>query len=342
MEKIKLHIVIFTYNHEKYIEQCLNSILYQKVNFKYKITIFDDCSTDRTIEIISKYKDAYPDVINTRVNKKNVGVCKNFSNVIPFLKEEYIIAMDGDDYWLEYDNKLMKQISFLDKNRKYIMCGHNCILKDDNDNLLGYMVDIKKDEQVCDNPVKFITGEFPYMHASTTVFRNCIKFPKKLFSNKYFGDYLFKWFYMENGESMYFSDVLSVYRQQNNGVWSSLSDVDKVLSLESVRYNGNLIFNRKYDKFIHLLILNDIENLLMRNISKLEKIKILNFLKRKYSILKYLFLKIPNDERTSYLIKTNRIIGLCDNNKSFFRLFYNIICLLIQKIWILQNNPKLL
>ena len=53
-DNIKVSICCITYNHEKYIEQALKSFLEQKVDFKYEILIHDDCSSDKTADIIRR------------------------------------------------------------------------------------------------------------------------------------------------------------------------------------------------------------------------------------------------------------------------------------------------
>ena len=50
--KPKVIVAITTYNLEKYINECLDSVLMQKTNFDYKIIIADDASTDKTVEIL--------------------------------------------------------------------------------------------------------------------------------------------------------------------------------------------------------------------------------------------------------------------------------------------------
>ena len=50
-------IVVLTYNHEKYIRKCLDSILMQNVNFSFEIIIGDDLSTDQTAQIITEYQE---------------------------------------------------------------------------------------------------------------------------------------------------------------------------------------------------------------------------------------------------------------------------------------------
>ena len=60
-----LQIIIPAYNAEKYIEKCLNSILSQKTQYTYVITVINDGSTDETSQILSKYlDDEHVDIIS--------------------------------------------------------------------------------------------------------------------------------------------------------------------------------------------------------------------------------------------------------------------------------------
>lgn len=115
---VKVAIVVVTYNHEKYIERTIQSILDQKVNFSLQIVIADDGSQDRTIEIVSALKTQYPDKITLLKHENNQGVLKNILRIVPELHSEYFAILDGDDYW-EYNLKLQKQADFLDKNNQY-------------------------------------------------------------------------------------------------------------------------------------------------------------------------------------------------------------------------------
>ena len=51
---VDVSICIMTYNHERYIVQCIESVLAQKKNFSYEIIVSDDASSDRTVDIIEK------------------------------------------------------------------------------------------------------------------------------------------------------------------------------------------------------------------------------------------------------------------------------------------------
>lgn len=68
---ITVTTVILSYNQENTIHQCIESALSQKGNFKHNIIIIDDCSTDQTFKIISKYKN-FENVIIYE-NQNNIG-----------------------------------------------------------------------------------------------------------------------------------------------------------------------------------------------------------------------------------------------------------------------------
>ncbi len=76
-----VNVWMITYNHEDYIAQAIESVLMQKTNFKFKIMIGEDCSTDGTREIVEEYTDKYPDKITAYLNKKNRSSKKCSANL---------------------------------------------------------------------------------------------------------------------------------------------------------------------------------------------------------------------------------------------------------------------
>ena len=67
-----ISIIIPIYNDEKYIVQCLDSILMQKTRYKFEVLVGEDCSTDNTLEICSELseKDSRIRVISNEKNLK--------------------------------------------------------------------------------------------------------------------------------------------------------------------------------------------------------------------------------------------------------------------------------
>lgn len=79
------------YNSEKWIGKCIVSILKQDYPL-YELLVIDDCSTDRTWEIINSYH------VMAYRNQKRQGALANIAEGIEFLIDGIIVTVDGDDY----------------------------------------------------------------------------------------------------------------------------------------------------------------------------------------------------------------------------------------------------
>lgn len=104
-----LSVVIFAYNHEKYIEQTIMSVVQQETKYRYEIVVNDDCSTDQTYAIIRSLQSKYPGLIRIIRNEKNLGLNQSFKNAIRSVESPYISLLGGDDYWIVSD-KIEKQL----------------------------------------------------------------------------------------------------------------------------------------------------------------------------------------------------------------------------------------
>ena len=103
-------VAVITYNQEKYIAQTLDSIINQRHNYSYEIVVGDDCSSDGTREIVRQYAEKYPEIVKPIFNEKNLGIIKNYFNVISHCSGKYIMECAGDDFWLP--GKVELQIPF--------------------------------------------------------------------------------------------------------------------------------------------------------------------------------------------------------------------------------------
>jgi glycosyltransferase involved in cell wall biosynthesis len=87
--------LIDTYNHERFIEQAIVSVLEQDFPAsEMEVLVVDDGSTDRTPEIVRKFA---PRVKYLR--KENGGQASAFNFGIPQAHGEFIAFLDGDDWW---------------------------------------------------------------------------------------------------------------------------------------------------------------------------------------------------------------------------------------------------
>ena len=133
MENVKVTVWLSTYNQEPYVAQALDSILMQKTDFPFEIVAADDCSTDRTQEIILDYQKRYPEKIVTFFPEHNLGGCRKLTGCIDagLFRGEYLSYLEGDDYWLGED-RLQTLVDFLDEHPEYAAIAHQREMVDEN------------------------------------------------------------------------------------------------------------------------------------------------------------------------------------------------------------------
>lgn len=122
-DPIMVSVWMIAYNHEGFIKQAIDSILMQKTNFKFEIVIGEDCSTDKTADIIREYQKKHPDIIKARFNAPNLGMSANTLKSFSECTGKYIAMCEGDDYWTN-ENKLQIQYDFLENNPQYGLVAH--------------------------------------------------------------------------------------------------------------------------------------------------------------------------------------------------------------------------
>ena len=103
-------VIIPSYNTGRFIEETVNSVLNQTYQ-NFEILIVDDCSTDNTDGVISKFSD---ERIRYIKNEKNSGAALSRNRALREAKGKWIAFLDSDDLWEK--DKLEKQISFMLKN----------------------------------------------------------------------------------------------------------------------------------------------------------------------------------------------------------------------------------
>ncbi len=109
---LKVSVCVIAYNQEKFIRQCLQSLVEQHTTFAFEIIVGDDCSTDGTRSIIREFVDAFPEVVRAIYQPTNTGGNGNYCAVHAAARGEYIAHMDGDDFALP--GKFQMQADLLD------------------------------------------------------------------------------------------------------------------------------------------------------------------------------------------------------------------------------------
>ena len=98
---VVIDILMATYNGEKYLRPQLDSIL-QQSNQEWRLIIRDDCSTDKTVQIIKEYQLLRPEqIVLLQAEQPSGSAQNNFFQLLQYSKAEYIMFADQDDVWLK-------------------------------------------------------------------------------------------------------------------------------------------------------------------------------------------------------------------------------------------------
>lgn len=251
--KYKLSILILCYNHEKYFKEAYESILKQKVNFSYEIIVGDDCSTDNSQKIIRKLLSNKKDT-TLILRKKNIGATRNLFDMFSKSQGEYLTILESDDYWIN-ENKLQRQIDFLDNNKDYICVSNKvCGINIDKKQSKSYPLWVKNDTQTTMRD--FLNNK--YFSSSGSMYRNNFstlmdneKFKNLFFTDRIVGDLVLCNFLLDNGKVFILNDAMQAYRIRNIKGESNYNSLRSGLqkSIDHIKILNSLdkYYNNKYD-----------------------------------------------------------------------------------------------
>lgn len=204
-----------TYNHEQYIEHALQSFLMQKTNFPFEILVHDDASTDGTAEIIKEYKKKYPETIKPILRSKNIystgvrGIVGRY--LLPKALGKYTATCEGDDYWID-ENKLQKQVDFLEKNKDHALVFHPVKVFYENGEKEDSIFPEVKSGFTID---KLLEGNF--IQTNSVMYRR--QEYKYLALDVMPGDYYLHLYHAQFGKIGFIDEVMSAYRRHSGGIW---------------------------------------------------------------------------------------------------------------------------
>ena len=125
MEQPLVSVVVTVYNHANYIEECLRSILMQRVDFSYEVLVGEDCSPDGTAEVLRRLRPEFPEHFKFFLREQNMGAVKNGEDLYARATGTYLIGLEGDDFWT-YEGKLQAQVDFLEAHPEYVAVYTRC------------------------------------------------------------------------------------------------------------------------------------------------------------------------------------------------------------------------
>ena len=118
LERDKVSVIMPAYNCEKFIDETIESLLNQTYT-NWELIAVDDCSTDKTGEILKKYAEK-DNRIKYVKNDDNLGAALTRNNAVSLAKGQYLAFLDSDDIWKK--EKLEKQLTFMKENNSTFSC----------------------------------------------------------------------------------------------------------------------------------------------------------------------------------------------------------------------------
>ncbi len=274
-------VIMLTYNHEKFIKEALNGVLMQECDFDIELILVNDCSLDKTDEVI---KDNLSGnnvpcnfIIKYTKHKVNKGANPNFLWATQRASGKYIALCEGDDYWTD-PLKLQKQVDFLEGNQEYSICWtkYKTLNQTNNNSVLEepeWIDSVASDTNFSIDLDNIFT---PYCtYTLTCMFRKGaldIDFFKKI---QYAKDNTLYVLCLTNGKGMLLDFFGAVYRLHSGGVYSNAS-----------------VFNQKYFSYLNIkeiITLPECNNKNIRTVNKYLLMDSLIYLSRK-NIFKYISL----------------------------------------------------
>lgn len=225
-------VLVTTYNHERFIKRCLDSIIAQRFAGTIGIVVYDDCSTDGTLVQVRAALDGVDrceieaHVLVPASNRKSIGMSPALL-LLNMLESRYVAFCEGDDAWSD-PRKLEVQAGFLDANKEYSCCGHRARVVSEADVLLDEYVPTP--DMWRDFTAKELQQCRCWITTCTLMCRGGIRFPVSV-GNVTNGDNVVWSTLGKHGQFKYLGGVGdSLYTRHPGGVWSIQSPIYRVLA----------------------------------------------------------------------------------------------------------------
>lgn len=225
-DKPLVAVWMLAYNHAEYIQQAVEGVMTQKTNFNVRLFLSEDCSPDSTREICINLANKYGDRIDLYLPEENVGVVGEDNLAIRTYKRcfesgaDYVALCEGDDYWTD-ENKLQKQIDFLESNPEYALSCHNAQILHQN-NGEKELFNKKNIERI---DIELLLNEWVIPTASVVFRNNKATLPEFFYASTH-GDLTLYLMLIQKGKFKYFNFPGCVYRKHDQGIMNSFKGID--------------------------------------------------------------------------------------------------------------------
>ena len=295
IENKRIDILMATYNGEKYLVEQLDSIINQTYR-NWNLLIRDDNSTDKTLEIIQNYHKKDKRIKILKDNKGNLGIVRNFEELLKSSESEFIMFSDQDDIWVE--NKLDMYLKMIEKiKNKGFMIHSDAILFDKNKS------NILKDTFISKKAInKGLENVFfnYFVQGATILISKEIKnfilpFPKEVYLHDRYIHLISELFF----ERIFVNKALIYYRQHGDNQIGAKNTIRELLLKRYFDERDRQLIKIIYNKYGSLL--TEDKKKLIEEYFKITDIKKNRF--NRFLNLKKSKISIPLKKQISFIVK---------------------------------------
>ena len=221
-------VLVPTYQHENYIDECIESIFTQDYK-NILVHVFDDCSTDSTYSKLINLQVKWGPRLNIYRNKVRQGRAHNaIMCQSPNLKGEFWAVLEGDDFWCATD-KLRKQVDILANSKSVVAVGSKTEVRNSQSNMVWMISTTAKKWNYYDLVLNSQRYNY-FLHISSILWRNIyanqgVPWPTSYLNLEPKSEVLLMSEILKYSKKhlVFLDSITSVYRYTGQGLWSSLS-----------------------------------------------------------------------------------------------------------------------
>lgn len=218
---VAMTVLTMSYNQEKFIAQCMDSVLAQKTDFPVRHLVLDHCSSDDTAKIIAAYAEKHPSIQPVLLARH--WQWENVRGLFLRCKSRYASLCDGDDYFTD-PLKLQKQVDFLEKHPRCALVFHPVLVDFENDPSKNFIYPpmenlprgIKEEYYLAD----LFKSNFIQTNSVVYRWRFADGLPAWFRANLLPGDWYWHLLHAETGKIGFIPDVMSVYRRHDSAFYN--------------------------------------------------------------------------------------------------------------------------
>lgn len=206
----------------------------QNGDFRLRLIIMDDCSTDRTGEIALDWQRRYPGIIEYHRNERNLGLQGNYLAAFRLVTADYMAICDADDYWIS-SRKLARQTEYMELHPECALTFHRVVnyYEESGEKSLS------NGGQQTDCTIKELSRSNFITNLSVVYRRELVDLcdlPEWIRTDRS-PDYAMHLLYAAHGTIHYFRRPMGVYRKAAGSSWSLTEQFERLKMSLIVRRN---------------------------------------------------------------------------------------------------------